>query len=280
MTKSESIGNLATALCAFQKEIEGAKKTSKNPFYNSKYADLAEVWETIREPLTRNGLSVMQGGDGSMDIVDTREVNAKSGVVLEEKRMIIRVETTVLHTSGEWISYSLPVPLVKTEPQDIGKAYTYARRYALTAALGIHQEDDDGNSHVKTPPEPKADTLKPARDKAYTELKKYAPTDQEVLALDKATDQPSLDGIVLSAKTRFERNQKPETIEYVRECIIKNWDLLKYNFFTKGNSLKKNIDFDGFKEDKDLDKIDDIALLKGYREHLREAVIDKKKAGK
>jgi hypothetical protein len=266
MTKSESIGNLATALCAFQKEIEGAKKTSKNPFYNSKYADLAEVWETIREPLTRNGLSVMQGGDGSMDIVDTREVNAKSGVVLEEKRMIIRVETTVLHTSGEWISYSLPVPLVKTEPQDIGKAYTYARRYALTAALGIHQEDDDGNSHVKTPPEPKADTLKPARDKAYTELKKYAPTDQEVLAIDKATDQPSLDGIVLSAKIRFER-EKPETAEDLHKAIETAWDKLNMTFVHKNNSVKKHLDIDDYSK---LTEIDDVPLLKGYREHLRE----------
>ena len=60
MNRSESITNLATALNAFQAAVEGAKKTSDNPYYKSKYADLASIWQTIREPLTANGLSVAQ----------------------------------------------------------------------------------------------------------------------------------------------------------------------------------------------------------------------------
>jgi hypothetical protein len=290
MTKSDSIKELATALCAFQAEVDTAKRKTVNVAYNRngkplKYADLEEVWNTIGEPLKNNGLAVIQSFEPADTALVSIPVKDKSGNVTyeEHNNLTVIIKTMLLHKSGEWMeSTGLRLPITKNDPQQMGSAITYGRRYDLTAFLGIYQEDDDGNSHNPdhTDKPPKADTLKPARDKAYAELKKYNPTDQEVLALDKATDQPSLDGIVLSAKARFERNQKPETIEYVRECIIKNWDLLKYNFFTKGNSLKKNIDFDGFKEDKDLDKIDDIALLKGYREHLREAVLEKKKAGK
>jgi len=145
MTKSESIVKLATALTAFQKEVEGAKKAADNPYYNSKYADLAEIWRTIREPLTKNGLSV------------TQLCNNAEPVRIDDKNVVLQiaVETVLLHSSGEFISGVVTLPLTKRDPQAAGSAITYARRYGLSAILGIHQEDDDANTHSsKSEPAP------------------------------------------------------------------------------------------------------------------------------
>ena len=61
MNRSEGINELAAALAKAQGEIKGAKKDESNPFYKSKYADLASVWEAIRDPLSKNSLAVIQG---------------------------------------------------------------------------------------------------------------------------------------------------------------------------------------------------------------------------
>lgn len=125
--KSESIKELAGALCKFQSQLKPVKRDAENPFFKSRYADLAGIWEAIREPLSKNGLSVVQG----TKVVDQAAT----------------IETTVLHISGEWISGELPV-FVKdySSPQSLGSGITYARRYALAAILGISTEDDDGES--------------------------------------------------------------------------------------------------------------------------------------
>jgi len=56
--QSSDITALAVALAKAQAQVKGAQKTEDNPFFKSKYADLASVWEACREPLTTNGLSV------------------------------------------------------------------------------------------------------------------------------------------------------------------------------------------------------------------------------
>lgn len=124
MNKSETIAKLTTALCQAQAEIKGAHKDSNNPFFNSTYADLSSVWDACREPLLKHGLCVIQ----AMDIADT-------GVV---------IETILCHVSGEWISGRLKMVPVKNDPQGIGSAITYGRRYALAAMVGVAPEDDDG----------------------------------------------------------------------------------------------------------------------------------------
>lgn len=150
MNKSESIQNLAVALSAFQGVLAGAKKTADNPFYKSKYADLGQIWETVRELLAKNGLSVCQVS-----------VPSDSGTVA--------VETILMHASGEWISGITTLNLVKNDPQGAGSAITYARRYGLAAILGVHQEDDDANSHIKKPESPE---LKKAKAQAKARLKR------------------------------------------------------------------------------------------------------------
>jgi hypothetical protein len=128
MNKSESIAALAAALAKAQGAMKGAIKDSANPFFKSKYADLASVVEAIRAAFSANGLSYIQ----------TVEPSDKDEV---------RVETTLLHASGEWISCGvLSLPVSKNDAQGYGSALTYARRYSLSAAVGVAPEDDDGNA--------------------------------------------------------------------------------------------------------------------------------------
>jgi hypothetical protein len=124
MEKSESIKELATALCKFQSEVEKIKKDSVNPFFRSKYADLSSILDVIREPLVSNNLSFVQFPSGENGLT-----------------------TMLMHTSGEYIQECYTMKPSKNDPQGLGSAITYQRRYALGAILGLNiDEDDDGNA--------------------------------------------------------------------------------------------------------------------------------------
>lgn len=139
MNKSESIAGLAAALAEAQGEIENASKNASNPAFKSRYADLAEVINTVRPVFASHGLAVVQFpafADG-----------------------IVSVETVVTHKSGEWMSGTASAPVTKQDAQGVGSAITYLRRYSLSAVAGIAQEDDDGNAASQ---KPKADASKSA----------------------------------------------------------------------------------------------------------------------
>ena len=144
MNKSETIGELAKALVNVQKVLEGAKKDSTNPFFKSKYADLSSVWEACRKPLTANGLAVIQ----TMDALDGND---------------LIIETILVHISGEWIGGHLALKPVKDDPQGIGSAITYGRRYALAAIVGVCPEDDDAEQAMSRANPPKATSQAPQR---------------------------------------------------------------------------------------------------------------------
>jgi hypothetical protein len=132
MIHSESIVNLAVALSKAQGKMKHAIKDANNPFFHSKYADLASVVEASRPALVANGLSVIQVTWGNT------------------------LWTMLLHDSGEWIKGSIdlkPMRQVKDkgweeshDPQSYGSCITYARRYAMAAITGVATEDDDGNA--------------------------------------------------------------------------------------------------------------------------------------
>lgn len=128
MNKSEQINELATALSKAQGELENASKSSNNPHFRSKYADLAEILNTIRPVFSSHGLAV------------TQCPSFEGGVA--------SVETVLMHSSGQWISSVISAPCSKQDAQGVGSAITYCRRYALAAVAGIAQEDDDANSAV------------------------------------------------------------------------------------------------------------------------------------
>jgi hypothetical protein len=137
MKSSETLGKLAKALAAFQGSLKPAAKDSENPYFKSKYADLTSLWESCRESLAKNELSVVQ-------TFAPDETN--SG--------ILWIETLLLHSSGEWLSSLLGMNKLKQDPQSLGSLITYGRRYALGAILGlVTDEDDDANAAMPKPGE-------------------------------------------------------------------------------------------------------------------------------
>jgi hypothetical protein len=125
MNKSENINEIAMALAKMQATLTGAIKDANNPFFHANYADLESIWQSIRKPLTDNGLAIVQVGGFEGD-----------------KYTLI---TMLTHTSGQWISGSMAINPVKSDPQSLGSALTYMRRYGVAAIVGQVQVDDDGN---------------------------------------------------------------------------------------------------------------------------------------
>jgi len=133
MQMSPQINELAAALAKAQGEMKPALKDSANPFFKSKYADLSSVWDSCREVLSKNGLAVVQLGDGTGG---------------DDVSLV----TVLTHSSGQWISGRLCVRLDKGTAQAIGSAITYFRRYGLSAIVGVSTEDDDGQAASHTKP--------------------------------------------------------------------------------------------------------------------------------
>jgi len=151
VNKSESIAAISAAIAKAQNEVENASKNANNPHFKSKYADLAELLNTVRPVFSSHGLAVLQmpSFDGG----------------------VASVETMISHLSGEWISSVCSAPVTKQDAQGVGSAITYLRRYSLAAMCGISQEDDDANSavgHAKKPV--KEDSMPIVDDAEYTAL--------------------------------------------------------------------------------------------------------------
>lgn len=134
MKHSDSLANLAPALVKAQLEIKGVAKDGKNPHFKSTFATLDALIDATRPILNRHGIAVVQGG--------ATPHTDEAGHV-----MAITVETMLVHSSGEWLSNGVAMPLPKQDPQGAGSAITYGRRYSLSALLSIsNDEDDDGNA--------------------------------------------------------------------------------------------------------------------------------------
>lgn len=136
MKTSQEIVEITKALLQAQKAIKPARKDSTNPHLKSKYSDLATVWDAIKEPLSANGLVIMQ------------DVTALDNYLL--------IETRIVHISGQWMEFGpFKVPVGgKGDAQAYGSSCTYGRRYAVCAALGVVSSDDiddDGEASVGRP---------------------------------------------------------------------------------------------------------------------------------
>lgn len=130
LKKSPEINELSAALTKFQKAIPKITKdkTAKIGQYSYNYADLSTIWDKIRGNLADNGLSVVQ---------------SPSSYQGEQT-----LTTVVAHASGQWIEDTMSLKIVQDTPQGQGSAITYARRYMLSAMLGIVTDDDnDAQDH-------------------------------------------------------------------------------------------------------------------------------------
>jgi hypothetical protein len=132
MEQSSEIGSLVLALSRAQGEFEGANKTSDNPFFKSKYADLHECIKAAKVPLSMNELAVIQTTDAD-----------ENGVW---------VITTLAHSSGQWIRGRMLMKPKKDDDQWIGSSITYGRRYGFAAIVGLAQKDDDINASCNQTP--------------------------------------------------------------------------------------------------------------------------------
>lgn len=129
---------VSAALVKAQRAFGPALKSSTNPHFKSRYADLSACIEAVIDGLHANGLALVQ-----------KQHPHDGGV---------SVETIFIHESGEHLSAGiLSVPAAKQDPQGYGSALTYARRYSLMAACGIAPEDDDGNAASKPRQSPASD---------------------------------------------------------------------------------------------------------------------------
>lgn len=127
METSLEIVEIAKALVAAQKEITFAAKNATNPHLKNRYADLSSVIEAVKVPLNNNGIAFVQTPG-------------------ESSQGYLTLTTVLIHESGQWIRSMCTLPLIKHDCQGYGSALTYARRYALSAIIGIFQDDDDGHA--------------------------------------------------------------------------------------------------------------------------------------
>jgi hypothetical protein len=182
MRTSDTIAKLAGALSKAQGKFKAASKDSVNPHFRNKYADLASIWDAIRDPLSANGLSVVQG---------VLEPNAHEHLGPQwSGPKAVGVVTTLMHESGEWIQSSVWIPVGTQNAQGVGSAITYGRRYGLTALVGITQDDDDGESAVGRGPMAAKPSTKPAAQVDIPAL---------IQSISEAKDLDSLKGIWTSA---------------------------------------------------------------------------------
>lgn len=128
--QSDQINELTTALVEVQKELKAISKDASNPFFKSKYATLQACIEGSRDALTKHGLAISQ----------TTSADADSSYLI----------TSLMHTSGQYIRGIYQLTPVKNDPQSLGSAMTYARRYAYAAIVGLVQDDDDGEAAQTT----------------------------------------------------------------------------------------------------------------------------------
>ena len=126
--QSAEIGEIAAALSVAQAEINPAEKNATNPHLKNKYANISAIYDAVRDVLPKHGLCVVQ-------------------TMLPTDGTRAHVRTTLAHKSGQWFASECVMPLDRQGgAQGMGSAITYARRYSLSAILGVvADEDDDGN---------------------------------------------------------------------------------------------------------------------------------------
>ena len=198
---------LFEALAKMQGALDNATKSSDNPYFKSKYADLAQCLSVSKKPMADNGLSISQHCtfDGQF----------------------VQCVTILGHSSGQMMISTLMIPVAKKDAQGIGSSITYARRYALSSIIGLTQKDDDGDGAVGR-----------TEKDAETKWEKTAKKSQEILRnADKLNEQESWrltnEGVLIKAQdgnfyelSRLTKNQlqaalKSEKFDGIKDFIEK-----------------------------------------------------------
>ena len=181
--QSENITDVAKALLNVQRTVQPIARDAENPFTKSWYASLNSVMDACRDALIENGIWLCQ-----------------YPVPVEQPNSLGLVTKLTHAESGQWQSSLAVVPLPKADPQGMGSAMTYCRRYALTAMLGMVTEDDDGEgarTGRKTPSRPKLPVNAPESQKSRqrdpsTATNTSSPSNRPSASLESL---PSLEGV-------------------------------------------------------------------------------------
>jgi hypothetical protein len=217
---------LFSALCKAQSQIRGAVKDSRNPHFNSMFANLESVVEAIRQPLADNSLCFTQSVcDGY-------------------------VHTTIWHASGEHTVSLVPFLGKMDNMQQVGAALTYARRQGLCTAFGVPQVDDDGNESASAPvitipkmtsPKPPhaAPVATPKTDKISADLAKELGTPAEVIApirfsRENAKHVAAVKAALAAAQIPAEtvKRLKPDFEQYLATETYLDFNEAVFNFFS------------------------------------------------
>ena len=166
--QSQEINELATALAKVQGAIGAVKKGAENPYFKSKYADMASIREHCRPVLEANGVAILQLSNTHIVCGD----------------VYVGVTTQVTHISGQWMRSHLLLKPTKADPQGMGSAITYACRYAFVPLVGLALVDDDGNAASQ--PEKKPDRAKRVTAKLVKEF------DGEIIPAKKLDDKAEI----------------------------------------------------------------------------------------
>lgn len=196
MIMSTSIAKIAPALLKAQSSMGNAVKDSKNPFFKSSYADLNSVREASHPQLNANDIMVLQP------------------MIQKDSKNYVR--TLLVHSSGEYIGSDTEITVAKVnDPQAMGSAITYARRYGLQALVSLGAEDDDGN---------KAMGFKSPGQKEYKELKENLKVDVVIpeKTSPEVTDTPKV------TKSSFRKSVRIDTENTTAKDFIQDektgWD--------------------------------------------------------
>jgi hypothetical protein len=130
--RSAELQELFTALAKAQAEMQTAELSATNPFFKTRYADLAAIVRASRPALTKHGLSIIQ-----------QILTHDDGHTL--------LHTMLCHNSGQWVESRVRIVPPKNDVQSMGSYITYLRRYSIAALCGIVSSDDDDGEIAMAP---------------------------------------------------------------------------------------------------------------------------------
>lgn len=232
MKHSESIKELATALAKAQRLMQEAKKDSDNPYYNSKYADLAAVWRACRDSLSSNGLSVSQG---------TELIDGKMCLV-----------SLLLHESGEWIRSEMLLPLPDADAQEYNKqgkavkknmlqaiasAMTYVRRITLSGLVGVAPDDETDDDAESTREAIKNKSIKEVEKIDQEAVKKFI---DEYKLLDTSNEMTKY-VINLAIKTDRKMSEMYEHCYKNKKAFLETYEKFRLKNESKDNNQQDQL---------------------------------------
>ena len=191
MNKSEKINNLTKALHKFQSEVSKIRKDAKNPHFKSNYASLSSILDAVIPVLSECGLVITS--------------HPHEGSLI----------TTLFHSeSGEFMESSYPLTARDmSNPQQIGSAISYARRYSVSSILNLNINDDDGNYATNGPAPAVTTNSDTPKQKVTLKSKKWKEVEKKII--DMLKEGFTADSIIKNAESNWDLSD--EVKQFIRD---------------------------------------------------------------